>query len=161
MFFESVQQKHLFDHQNWGEKRKSHQPVCTVPIYTHVWLMRYRGNPLSHDCSWLIIKLTVIYSLFYCYNWSYNLSAIFIQTNMWNVQLLGCYFELNFDVIVNVNRLTVVYSTLLIILHDSRVTTCNNYSYFHRVWSVWIIYVRIVARENAMKWYWIVLVRMW
>ena len=34
---------------------------------THLWLMRYRSNPLGHDCSWLIINLPMrlMYFLYY------------------------------------------------------------------------------------------------
>ena len=52
--FESVQQKHLdktiFDHQvvNFVRKRKA---SLTNPHCTHLWLMRYRSNPLGHDYS--------------------------------------------------------------------------------------------------------------
>ena len=90
MVFEN---KTIFDKQvvNFVRKRKA---SLTNQHCTHLWLMRNTSNPLGrHDCSWLILNLTVrlLYLLLY-YTCNYLSSQMyFVWTKMRNVwKIVNC-----------------------------------------------------------------------
>ena len=67
--FESVQQKCL--DKTWLYLTSklwilSGKRIFTNQHCTHLRLMRYTSNPLDHDCSWLIINLTVRLLFLFC-----------------------------------------------------------------------------------------------
>ena len=83
-----VQQKHL-------DKTIFHQQVdfiwkksLTNHHCTHLWFVRYRSNPLGHDCSWLIINLAVriLFCIILITNQTiYPVKCNFVWTKMHNV----------------------------------------------------------------------------
>ena len=63
---------------------------------THLWLMRYRSNPLGHDCCWQIITFAVHVRLQFCIILINNekicpfeCTCNFVQTKSQNVLKMG------------------------------------------------------------------------